>query len=36
LDVNPWSLHCLMNVLYVIGRLLKAFHIDFNWYHLAT
>ncbi len=26
----------LMNVIYVMGRLLKAFHIDFNYYRLAT
>ena len=25
----------LMNVVYITGRLLKAFHIEFNWYHLA-
>lgn len=25
-----------MNVLYITGRLLKAFQIDFNWYHLAS
>ena len=35
-DVNPRSMRRLMNVIYVMGRLLKAFHIDFNWYHLAT
>ena len=25
-----------MNVIYVMGRLLKAFNIDFNWHHLAS
>ncbi|XP_076390426.1 ankyrin repeat-rich membrane spanning isoform X2 [Megachile rotundata] len=34
-DVNPRSMRRLMNVVYVTGRLLKAFQIDFNWYHLA-
>ncbi|XP_034935135.1 kinase D-interacting substrate of 220 kDa-like [Chelonus insularis] len=35
-DVNPRSMRRLMNVFYVMGRLLKAFQIDFNWYHLAS
>ena len=35
-DANPKSMRRLMNVLSVMGRLLKAFHIDFNWYHLAS
>ncbi|KAH0569139.1 kinase D-interacting substrate of 220 kDa B isoform X2 [Cotesia glomerata] len=35
-DVNPRSMRRLMNVVYVTGRLLKAFQIDFNWYHLAS
>eukprot|EP00092_Neocalanus_flemingeri_P007739 GFUD01008355.1.p1 GENE.GFUD01008355.1~~GFUD01008355.1.p1 ORF type:complete len:1621 (+),score=387.09 GFUD01008355.1:109-4971(+) len=35
-DVNPRSMRRLMNVIYVIGRLLKAFNIDFNWHHLAS
>ena len=35
-DVNPRSMRRLMNVIYVTGRLLKAFQIDFNWYHLAS
>ncbi len=35
-DANPRSMRRLMNVLYVIGRLLKAFNIEFNWYHLAS
>ncbi|XP_059085924.1 kinase D-interacting substrate of 220 kDa-like isoform X2 [Tigriopus californicus] len=35
-DANPRSMRRLMNVLYVMGRLLKAFNIDFNWYHLAS
>ena len=34
-DVNPRSMRRLLNVVYVMGRLMKAFHIDFNWYHLA-
>ncbi|XP_022244042.1 kinase D-interacting substrate of 220 kDa-like [Limulus polyphemus] len=25
-----------MNIVYITGRLLKAFNIDFNWYHLAS
>ena len=35
-DVNPRSMRRLMNVIYVTGRLLKAFQIEFNWYHLAS
>ncbi|XP_058810678.1 kinase D-interacting substrate of 220 kDa B-like [Phymastichus coffea] len=35
-DVNPRSMRRLLNVVYVTGRLLKAFQIDFNWYHLAS
>uniref|UniRef100_A0A0K2UQ48 Uncharacterized protein n=1 Tax=Lepeophtheirus salmonis TaxID=72036 RepID=A0A0K2UQ48_LEPSM len=35
-DVNPRSLKRLMNVIYVMGRLLKAFHIDFNWHRLSS
>lgn len=35
-DVNPRSMRRLMNVLYVMGRLLKAFKIDFNWHHLSV
>nr|XP_018906405.1 PREDICTED: kinase D-interacting substrate of 220 kDa-like isoform X3 [Bemisia tabaci] len=35
-DVNPRSMRRLMNVVYVTGRLMKAFHLDFNWYHLAS
>uniref|UniRef100_T1J258 Uncharacterized protein n=1 Tax=Strigamia maritima TaxID=126957 RepID=T1J258_STRMM len=35
-DVNPRSMRRLMNVVYITGRLLKAFNIEFNWYHLAT
>ena len=30
-DVNPRSMRRLMNVIYVTGRLLKAFQIEFNW-----
>ncbi|MCP6198967.1 KAP family NTPase, partial [Klebsiella pneumoniae] len=29
-DVNPRSMTRLMNVLYITGRLLKAFQIEFN------
>ncbi|XP_047987988.1 kinase D-interacting substrate of 220 kDa B isoform X1 [Leguminivora glycinivorella] len=35
-DVNPRSMRRLMNVLYVTGRLMKAFQIEFNWYQLAS
>nr|XP_022916026.1 kinase D-interacting substrate of 220 kDa isoform X5 [Onthophagus taurus] len=35
-DVNPKSMRRLMNVVYITGRLLKAFQIDFNWYRLAS
>ena len=35
-DVNPRSMRRLMNVVYVMGRLLKAFQVEFNWYHLAS
>ncbi|XP_026476522.1 kinase D-interacting substrate of 220 kDa B-like, partial [Ctenocephalides felis] len=35
-DVNPRSMRRLMNVIYITGRLLKAFHIDFNWYRLCS
>ncbi|XP_030768252.1 kinase D-interacting substrate of 220 kDa B isoform X3 [Sitophilus oryzae] len=35
-DVNPRSMRRLMNVVYITGRLLKAFQIDFNWYRLAS
>ncbi|XP_049858446.1 kinase D-interacting substrate of 220 kDa B isoform X1 [Schistocerca gregaria] len=35
-DVNPRSMRRLLNVVYITGRLLKAFQIDFNWYHLAS
>ena len=35
-DVNPRSMRRLMNVIYVMGRLLKAFNIDFNWHHLSN
>lgn len=34
-DVNPRTMRRLLNVVYVTGRLLKAFQIDFNWYRLA-
>lgn len=35
-DINPRSMRRLMNIVYVTGRLLKAFNIEFNWYHLAS
>ena len=35
-DVNVRSMRRLMNVVYVMSRLLRAFHIDFNYSHLAT
>ncbi|KAG8179070.1 hypothetical protein JTE90_010099 [Oedothorax gibbosus] len=35
-DINPRSMRRLMNILYITGRLLKAFNIDFNWYHLSS
>ena len=34
-DVNPRSMRRLMNVIYVMGRLLKAFKIEFNWHQLS-
>merc|ERR1719347_1052433 len=35
-DVTPRSMRRLMNVIYLMGRLLKAFNIEFNWHHLAS
>ncbi|XP_022648948.1 kinase D-interacting substrate of 220 kDa-like isoform X8 [Varroa destructor] len=35
-DINPRSMRRLMNILHVTGRLMRAFNIDFNWYHLAS
>ena len=35
-DVNPRSMRRLMNCIYVMGRLLKAFTIEFNWHHLSV
>jgi hypothetical protein len=35
-DVNVKSMRRLMNVVYVMSRLMRAFHIDFNWSHLAN
>ena len=35
-DVNIRSMRRLMNVVYVMSRLMRAFHIDFNYAHLAT
>ena len=35
-DINVKSSRRLMNVVYVMNRLMKAFQIDFNWSNLAT
>ena len=35
-EVNVKSMRRLMNVVYVMSRLMRAFHIDFNWKHLTT
>jgi len=35
-DINPRSLRRLMNVVYVMGKILKAFNIDFNWRQLSS
>ncbi|XP_013180376.1 PREDICTED: kinase D-interacting substrate of 220 kDa isoform X4 [Papilio xuthus] len=35
-DVNPRSMRRLQNVLYITGRLLKAFQIEFTWSQLAS
>ena len=35
-DINVKSSRRLMNVVYVMSRLMKAFQIDFNWSNLAT
>ncbi|RWS07029.1 kinase D-interacting substrate of 220 kDa-like isoform X2 [Dinothrombium tinctorium] len=35
-DVNPKSLRRIMNIVYIEGRLLKAFNIDFIWHRLTT
>lgn len=34
-DVNPKSMRRIMNIVYIQGRLLKAFNIDFNWHRLT-
>ncbi len=34
-DVNVKTMRRLMNVVNVTSRLMRAFHIDFNWNHLA-
>lgn len=35
-DINPKSLRRIMNIVYVEGRLLKAFNIDFSWHRLTV
>lgn len=35
-DVNIKSMRRLMNVVNVMSRLMRAFHLDFNWNHLAA
>lgn len=36
LDVNPRNLRRLINIIALTGRLLRAYHIDFNWRMLAS
>lgn len=36
LDVNPRNLRRLINIIALTGRLLRAYHIDFNWRQLAS
>lgn len=36
LDVNPRNLRRLINIIALTGRLLRAYHIDFNWRLLAS
>ena len=36
LDVNPRNLRRLVNIIALTGRLLRAYHIDFNWRLLAS
>lgn len=36
LDVNPRNLRRLINIIALTGRLLRAYHIDFNWSQLAS
>jgi len=35
-DVNPRNLRRLINIIALNGRLLRAYHIDFNWRALAS
>ena len=35
-DVNPKSIRRIMNIVYIVGRLLKAFNLDFDWHRLTT
>ena len=35
-DVNPKSMRRIMNIVYIQGRLLKAFNLDFSWHKLTT
>ena len=35
-DVNPRNLRRLINIIAITGRLLRAYHIDFNWRILAS
>jgi len=35
-DVNVKSIRRFMNVIYVMGRLMKAFNIDFSWNNLGV
>ncbi len=36
LDINPRNLRRLVNIIALTGRLLRAYHIDFNWSLLAS
>lgn len=36
LDVNPRNIRRLINIIALTGRLLRAYHIDFNWRVLAS
>ncbi len=36
LDVNPRNLRRLINIIALTGRLLRAYHIDFNWRMLSS
>ncbi|KAK6168546.1 hypothetical protein SNE40_021058 [Patella caerulea] len=35
-DINPRSMRRLMNIVAVTARLLRAYHIEFNWHRLAA